>query len=71
MERLTERNENGKAITKTLEFQYLIDRLAEYEDAEELCIEECGCCLRMVIKKYKEFLEDMVGLAEYRQAGMV
>ena len=46
----------------------IIDRLAEYEDAEELCIEECGCCLRMVIEKYKEFLEDMVELAEYRHA---
>ena len=35
MERLTERNESGKAISKTLEFQYLIDRVAEYENAEE------------------------------------
>ena len=35
MERLTKRNESRKAITKTLEFQYLIDKLAEYEDAEE------------------------------------
>ena len=35
MERLTERNKDGKAITKTLEFQYLIDKLAEYEQAEE------------------------------------
>ena len=35
MERLTERNESGKAISKTLEFQYLIDKLADYEDAEE------------------------------------
>lgn len=29
------RNKDGKAITKTLEFQYLIDKLAEYEQAEE------------------------------------
>ena len=35
MERLTERNKNGKAITKTLDFQPLIDKLADYEDAEE------------------------------------
>ena len=35
MERLTERKEDGKAITKTLEFQYLIDKLANYEDKEE------------------------------------
>ena len=35
MERLTLRNENGNAITKTLAFQYLIDKLAEYEDKEE------------------------------------
>ena len=35
MDRLTERRKSGLAITNTLKMQYLIDKLAEYEDAEE------------------------------------
>ena len=64
MKRLTDRNESGKAITKSLDFQPLIDKLARYEDVEERCIEECGCGLHMVVDKYKEFLEHMHELAE-------
>lgn len=34
MERLTERNNEGKAITKTLDFHPLIERLAYYEELD-------------------------------------
>ena len=43
----------------------VLTKLADYEDAEEQCIKECGCGLNMVIQKYKEFLEHMHELAEY------
>lgn len=68
MERLTKRHSPSSVTINPHVSGNVYLKLADYEDAEELCIEECGCCLRMVIEKYKEFLEDMVELAEYRQA---
>ena len=68
MERLTKRHSPSSVTINPHVSGNVYLKLADYEDAEELCIEECGCSLRMVIEKYKEFLEDMVELAEYRQA---
>lgn len=42
-----------------------MEELLKYRDAEEQCIKECGCNLRIVIEKYKEFLEHIQELAEY------
>lgn len=46
-------------------YEEIYKKLADYEDAEEQCIKECGCGLNMVMHKYKEFLEHMHELAEY------
>lgn len=65
MQRLTTRNKNGKAITKSLDFQPLIDKLARYEDIEERCIEKCKCGLHILIDKYKDFIGHLHELAKY------
>ena len=65
MQRLTTRSKNEKAITKSLDFQPLIDKLARYQDVEEQCIEECKCRLHILIDKYKDFIGHLHELAKY------
>lgn len=47
---------------------HLAEKLAEYEDLEEQCIKENSWCLKMLMEKWREFLEDIQELYEYRKA---
>lgn len=42
-------------------------KLGEYEDLEEQCIQENAWGLQMLLEKWKEFLEDIQHLYEYRE----
>lgn len=44
-----------------------LKKLAEYEDLEEQCIKETTFSLRLLLKKWKEFFEDIQELYEYRK----
>lgn len=72
MDRLTERTGEGQAIPrmdlKNNGHQKCMERLAEYEDLEEQCAKENSWCLRMLLHKWKEFIEDIQELYEYRKA---
>lgn len=72
MERLTERTGEGQAIPrmdlKNNGHQKCMERLAEYEDLEEQCAKENSWCLRILLHKWKEFIEDIQELYEYRKA---
>lgn len=72
MERLTEYTGEGQAIPrmdlKNNGHQKCMERLAEYEDLEEQCAKENSWCLRMLLYKWKEFIEDIQELYEYRKA---
>ena len=46
----------------------VINKLAEYEDAEEQCIAENQCGLRELLTKWKAFFDDIAELYEYRKA---
>ena len=72
MERLTEYTGEGQAIPrmdlKNNGHQKCMERLAEYEDLEEQCAKENSWCLRMLLHKWKEFIEDIQELYKYRKA---
>lgn len=44
-----------------------IEKLAEYEDLEEQCIKENSWCLRMLLHKWEEFINDIQELYKYRK----
>ncbi len=68
MERLTERNKNGLAITKSLDFHPLINKLAKYEDLEEQCIKETTWGFKELLCKWKVFFDDITTWLEYKNA---
>lgn len=43
------------------------NKLGEYEDLEERCVKENSWGLRMLLQKWKEFIEDIQSLYEYRK----
>ncbi len=45
-----------------------LNKLAEYEDLEEQCCKENSWGLKMLTEKWKEFIEDIQELYEYRKA---
>ena len=47
--------------------QRAIEKLTQYEDLEEECIKENAFGLRMLLKKWNEFFEDIKELYEYRE----
>lgn len=53
--------------TKRCEVLKMYWKLAGYEDLEEQCIKENSWGLRMLLHKWKEFIEDIKELYEYRQ----
>lgn len=44
-----------------------LKNLKEYEDLEEQCAKENGFCLRMLLQKWKEFIDDIQELYGYRK----
>ena len=44
-----------------------MEKLAEYEDLEEQCVKENSWCLKMLLHKWKEFLDDIHEFYEYRK----
>lgn len=73
MERLTKKDTAGTpfipyGVLKNKGMQYIAKKLAEYEDAEEQCIEENQCGLRELLLKWKEFFDDIAELYDYRKA---
>lgn len=46
---------------------HAVDKLAEYEELEEQCIQENSWGLRMLLHKWKEFIEDIQKLYNYRK----
>lgn len=82
MKRLTKRDEFGNAdiigvdseeLQCNLDFDEFnkvtnaLNRLAEYEDLEEQCIQENSVGIRMMIKKFGEFIKGIQELEEYRE----
>lgn len=47
--------------------QKAYEMVKEYEDLEEQCTKENSWCLRMLLHKWKEFIEDIQELYEYRK----
>lgn len=45
-----------------------LNKLAEYEELEERCCKENSWGLKMLTEKWKEFIEDIQELYEYRKA---
>ncbi len=45
-----------------------LNKLAEYEELEERCCKENSWGLKMLTEKWKEFIEDIQELCEYRKA---
>lgn len=83
MGRLTERDEFGNTdiigvdsmdLQCNLEFDEFnkvtnaLNKLAEYEELEERCCKENSWGLKMLTEKWKEFIEDIQELYEYRKA---
>ena len=78
MERLTKRNKDGVAFWNGANglsysdnqgniYGGAIEKLAYYEDLEEQMIAKTGVGLSSLMRKYFDFLDDMVELANYRQ----
>ena len=76
MKRLTRRSENGTGCYATPSGDPIkwdnnrhnvLQKLADYEDLEEQCLNETTFSLRMLLRKWKEFFEDIQELAEYRK----
>lgn len=44
-----------------------LKKLQSYEDLEERCIKENAIGIKLLIEKWKEFMEDIAELAEYRK----
>ena len=68
MERLTKTGTNlGFIDSNTLpNYEAVYERLRKYEDLEEECIREHTWGLKILLKKWKEFFEDIQELYEYR-----
>ncbi|MCI8409959.1 MAG: hypothetical protein HFJ09_11935 [Lachnospiraceae bacterium] len=68
MERLTKTGINlGFIDSNTLpNYEAVYERLRKYEDLEEECIREHTWGLKILLKKWKEFFEDIQELYEYR-----
>ncbi len=47
-----------------------VNKLAEYEDLNEKCIEATGCGLEMLQTKHAEFIDDISELYAYRNTGL-
>lgn len=62
----TKDNLTGHYCRGEFEATACVEKLAEYEDLEEQCIKETTFCLRMLLKKWKDFLEDIQELYWYR-----
>ena len=69
MVRLTERlnDELDSIWVKDHDYTGAAKKLAEYEDLEEQCIKENTWGLRILLKIWKEFFEDIQELYEYRK----
>lgn len=83
MERLTVKDRNGNYKIEVEKLEYWctsgdgkktgtvrgqhIDKLAEYEDLEEQCIKENSWCLRMLLHKWEEFINDIQELYKSRK----
>ena len=48
-------------------FQDILAKLAHYEDLEEKCIEETTFSLATMLRKWKEFQDDIVQFVEWRE----
>ncbi len=83
MERLTERDKFGNAdiigvdsmdlqcnlgIDEFNKVTNALNKLAEYEELEERCCKDNSWGLKMLTEKWKEFIEDIQELYEYRKA---
>lgn len=69
MERLTIPGENLEDLDsrKLPKYGQLYWKLNKYEDLEEQCVKENSWCLRMLLHKWKEFVDDIQELYEYRK----
>ena len=67
MKRLTYVDKQSRKIYLYSSSADVIGKLAEYEDLEEQCIKENAIGIKLLIEKWKEFLEDMHELLEYRK----
>lgn len=56
--------ENGKEYRV---YGKYADKLAEYENLEEQCIKENSFGFKMLLEKWKEFIDDIQELYEYRK----
>lgn len=63
------KNDSGlpEYVAKTNPYREICEKLKAYEDLEEQCIKENAIGIKLLLEKWKEFLEDMQELAEYRK----
>lgn len=73
MERLTEKiiNKNAKEILayriKCKKYVAAVQKLGKLEDLEEQCVKENSFGLQILLRKWKEFTDDIRELYEYRE----
>lgn len=59
--------ENNSVLTCRKLLQKVYEKIKGYEELEEQCVNENSWCLRMLLHKWKEFIDDIQELYEYRK----